>query len=166
MVFTAPGANEVPVTHARDEHSFERHTAWMNSIWPEPAEPDADELDQWKAFVYPDGPLSTWPGIRETDVLNARVAKEKPEERHVCPLQLSLIERAVHLWSNPGELVLSPFGGIGSEGWASIGAGRRFYGIELKESYYQTACRFLTKRAAEVHGHRTIFDALAEASAS
>lgn len=158
MVFTAPGVNEVPVTHERDEHSFERHTAWMNSIWPEPDEPAAGEVEQWQAFLYPEGPVSVWRGIRETDVLNAQVAKEKPDERHVCPLQLTLIDRCVRLWSNPGELVLSPFGGIGSEGWASIGARRRFYGIELKESYYRTACRFLARREAEVHGTRSLFD--------
>jgi DNA modification methylase len=166
MVFTAPGVNEVPVTHARDEHSFERHTLWMNSVWQEPSESTDAEVEQWKAFVQPDGPNAVWRGIRETDVLNAQVAKEKADERHVCPLQLSLIDRAVRLWTNPGELVLSPFAGIGSEGWASIGAGRRFYGIELKESYYRTACKFLARREVEVHGNRTFFDVLAEDGAA
>lgn len=87
-----------------------------------------------------------WYGIRETDVLNAALGKEHEDERHICPLQLSLIERCVRLWSNPGETVFSPFAGIGSEGWESIGWGRRFYGVELKQSYFNTAQRFLYER--------------------
>jgi DNA modification methylase len=158
MVFSAPGANEVPVIHSRDEHSFERHTKWMNSIWYEPEDPAAIEVEMWRQWIYPDGAQSTWHGIRETDVLNAQVAKERPEERHVCPLQLSLIERTCLLWSNPGELVFSPFGGIGSEGWAAMGVGRRFYGCELKRSYFDTACRNLANREAEMVTKLSLFD--------
>ena len=158
MVFTAPGANEVPVTHTREGHTFERHTAWMNSIWYEPDEVADAEAEQWRQWIYPDGEQSTWHGIRETDVLNAQVAKERPEERHVCPLQLSLIERCVLLWSNPDELVFSPFGGIGSEGWAALGADRRYYGVELKRSYYDTACRNLVKREREIGQRMSLFD--------
>lgn len=158
MVFTAPGANEAPVLHDRDEHTFERHTQWMNSIWYEDAEvPDA-EVEQWRQWLYPDGEQSTWHGIRETDVLNAQVAKERPEERHVCPLQLSLIERCCLLWSNPGELVFSPFGGIGSEGWAALGVGRRYYGVELKRSYFDTGARNLANREVEIGQRMSLFD--------
>lgn len=157
MVFTAPGTNDAPIVHDREEHSFERHTAWMNSIWPEPSTPDDGEVDQWRQWLYPDGDTSTWDGIRETDVLNAAVAKERPEERHVCPLQLGLIDRVVLLWSNPGELVFSPFGGIGSEGWSALGAGRQFYGVELKESYWRTACRNLAQRELST-GAASLFD--------
>jgi len=160
MVFTAPGDNATPVTHTRDEHSFERHTAWMNSIWEEPADPTDDEIRQWRQWIYPDGDDAAWFGIRETDVLNAQVAKERPEERHVCPLQLGLIDRVVRLWSNPDELVFSPFGGIGSEGWAALGAGRRFYGCELKESYFRTACRNLASRENELASKMSLFDEL------
>ena len=159
MVFTAPGTNAVPVTHDRGEHTFERHTEWMNSIWQEPSTPADGEVDQWRQWIYPEGELSTWDGIRETDVLNAAIAKDRPEERHVCPLQLGLIDRVVRLWSNPGELVFSPFGGIGSEGWSALGAGRRFYGVELKESYWRTACRNLTQREAESSA-ASLFDEL------
>lgn len=148
MVFTAPGKNERPVTHTRDEWGFEHHTAVMNTIWPEPDTPAPDELEQWRQWVWPDGEQSAWHGIRETDVLTTATAKESPEEKHVCPLQLGLIDRVVSLWSNPGDLILSPFGGIGSEGWSSIGLGRRYYGVELKESYYRQACKNLTRRAA------------------
>lgn len=91
-----------------------------------------------------------WYGIRETDVLNAALGKEHEDERHICPMALPLIERCVRLWSNPGETVFSPFAGIGSEGWESLAWGRKFYGVELKESYYRTACQFLAEREAQV----------------
>lgn len=167
MVFTAPdGDGEVKVTHDPVAWSFEHHTAVMNTIWPEPDTPDDGEIGLWRdqaeaeRLVDPDGTGSVWTGIRETDVLNARVAKEKPEERHVCPLQLSLIRRSVELWTNPGELVFSPFGGIGSEGWEALGAGRRFYGCELKRSYFDTACRNLRDREGSMQA--TLFDMVAE----
>jgi DNA modification methylase len=76
-------------------------------------------------------------------VLNVAVAREGKDERHIAPLQLGVIERAVKLWSNPGDLVLSPFAGIGSEGYVALRHGRRFVGVELKESYYRTAIRNL-----------------------
>ena len=145
MVFTAPGANEVPVRHARNDWAFEHHTAVMNSIWPEPDDFADHEAEMWRQWITPDGAanVSTWHGIRETDVLTARTAKDNPSEKHVCPLQLGLIDRAVRLWSNPDELVFSPFGGIASEGWSSLLAGRRYYGIELKDTYYAQAVKNL-----------------------
>ena len=88
-----------------------------------------------------------WYSIKETDTLNVREARDDADERHICPLQLPLIERCVRLWSNPGELVLSPFAGIGSEGVVSIQQGRRFVGCELKASYWRQACENL--RAVE-----------------
>lgn len=159
MVFTAPGDNEVPIVHERDRWSFEMHTEVMNSIWPEPATPAEHEADMWRQLIHPDveHDVAVWDGIRETDVLTARTAKESPEEKHVCPLQLGLIDRAVRLWSNAGELILSPFGGIGSEGHASLLAGRRFYGVELKQSYWAQACRNLARAEAK-SAAPTLFD--------
>lgn len=81
-----------------------------------------------------------WRGIHETKTLNVRTSKDDKDERHICPLQLDLIERAVRLWSNQGETVLSPFAGIGSEGYVSLRHNRKFIGCELKPSYWQTAC--------------------------
>lgn len=155
MVFTAPG-DAVPIKHQRAEWSFEHHTAVMNSIWPDVGSDLDDQfLDQWLNL---DGGGAAWHGIRETDVLTAATAKDHPEEKHVCPLQLGLIDRVVSLWTNPGELVLSPFAGIGSEGWSSIGLGRRFYGIELKDSYYRQAVKNLGRREREVWQRMSLFD--------
>lgn len=91
-----------------------------------------------------------WYDIRETDTLNVRRARDDGDEKHICPLQLPLIERCVRLWSMPGELVLSPFAGIGSEGYVAVKHGRRFVGIELKASYWKTAVENL--RAVEAQG--------------
>ena len=70
-------------------------------------------------------------------------AREHDDERHICPLQLEVIRRGVMLWTNPDDIVLSPFMGIGSEGHVSVQMGRRFVGVELKASYYQQAVRNL-----------------------
>ena len=81
--------------------------------------------------------------IRQSRTLNARPARDENDVRHVCPLQLDVIHRCLQLWSNPGEVVFSPFTGIGSEGYESILCGRKFLGIELKESYFDEACKNL-----------------------
>ena len=90
-----------------------------------------------------------WTGIRETNTLNARAGREDADERHICPLQLDFIERCVRLWSNRGELVLSPFAGIGSEVYQAVKFGRRGVGIELKPSYWRTAVSNLRRLDAE-----------------
>lgn len=99
-----------------------------------------------------------WYDIREFETLNTSVAKDDPDERHIAPLQLGLIERCVRLWSNPGELVLSPFAGIGSEGYISVLQRRRFIGCELKPSYWQTAVGNLRTAEAEANA-LTLLDA-------
>jgi DNA modification methylase len=109
LVFRAPGENAVPI------------------------KPDCDN-DTWIEWARP-----VWYSIRETDTLNGRAAREDADERHIAPLQLSLIERCVRLWSNRDETVFSPFAGIGSEGYVSVRQGRRFVGIELKASYWRQA---------------------------
>jgi DNA modification methylase len=73
-----------------------------------------------------------------------RATRDPQDERHLCPLQLDVIERALILWSNPGDTVLSPFMGIGSEGDAALRRARRFLGVELKESYWRQAVKYLT----------------------
>lgn len=103
----------------------------------EPIKTDVSN-EEWIEFARP-----IWYGIDESDTLNYQVARESADERHICPLQLGTIERCVRLWSNPGDLVLSPFAGIGSEGFVSLQYGRRFVGIELKESYSNQAVKNL-----------------------
>jgi DNA modification methylase len=113
-----------------------------------PIQPDISN-ETWIEWASP-----VWYGIHEMATLNPGSGAEDADDRHICPLQLPLIERAVRLWSNPGELVCSPFAGIGSEGVVALRHGRRFIGIELKPSYFDSACRFLTdaEAAAAVPG--------------
>lgn len=117
VVFRAPGKNDKPI-------------------------PSELTQEEWIEYARP-----VWHGIRETDVLGTHEARESDDERHLCPLQLPVIERAVRLWSGRGEVVLSPFAGIGSEGVGALRHGRRFVGVELKPSYFRVAARNL--RAAE-----------------
>lgn len=99
-------------------------------------------VDQWQRWASP-----VWMDIDQTDVLNVRAAKDADDEKHLCPLQLDLIERCIRLWSNQGDVVLSPFMGIGSEGYAALKSHRRFIGSELKSSYFAQAVKYL--RAVE-----------------
>lgn len=92
----------------------------------------------WQRYASP-----VWFDIRQTNVLNIQQARDCADEKHICPLQLDVIERAIELWSNPGDLVLSPFAGIGSEGFVALKMGRRFVGAELKRSYWEVAKRNL-----------------------
>jgi len=93
----------------------------------------------WQRHASP-----VWMDIDPGDTLQFRAAREHQDERHICPLQLGVIRRAINLWSNEGDLVFSPFAGIGSEGYVAVEMGRRFVGAELKESYWKTAVNNLS----------------------
>ncbi len=95
-------------------------------------------VGQWQKVASP-----VWMDIDPSDTLQYASAREHDDERHICPLQLEVIRRGIELWTNPGDIVLSPFAGIGSEGYVSLQMGRRFVGAELKASYYQQAARNL-----------------------
>ena len=98
--------------------------------------------DEWIEWARP-----IWYGIRESDTLNVAEGRDNDDERHIAPLQLGTIERCVRLWSNKGDLVLSPFAGIGSDGYVAVQQGRAFIGIELKPSYYRAAIKNLERAA-------------------
>lgn len=116
LTFRRPGANPEPVSHSRDEFPVSLWQKWASPVWSD---------------------------IDPSDTLQYRSARENEDEKHICPLQLEVIRRCVRLWSNPGDVVLSPFAGIGSEGYVALEEGRRFVGSELKGSYYEQACRNL-----------------------
>lgn len=110
---------------------------------PEPIKGEISN-EEWIEYARP-----VWYGIKETEVLNASIARENKDERHICPLQLGTIERCIKLWSNLNDVVLSPFMGIGSEGFKALQLGRQFIGIELKESYFNIARKNLEEALAE-----------------
>ncbi len=101
-------------------------------------------VDKWQKVASP-----IWMDIDPSDTLQFRSAREHDDERHICPLQLEVIRRGVDLWTNPGDVVLSPFAGIGSEGYVSLQMGRRFVGVELKRSYFEQATRNLHAATAQ-----------------
>lgn len=129
--FIAPGDNAVPI-NGNDVSNNE----WID--WAEAA----------------------WYGIKETNTLNVKEGRGGDDVKHICPLQLDVIKRLVKLYTNPGEVVFSPFAGIGSEGYESIKHGRRFVGCELKDEYFAAAEKNLTRaQAACVEQERTLWDA-------
>jgi DNA modification methylase len=139
LLFKKPGDNAVPI---KNDVTNDEWIDWASPIW-------TDHHDG--GWLTDDGNICpVWYGIRETETLNTRVAKDSADERHICPLQLGFIERCVRLWSNPGELVLTPFAGIGSELYQSVKLGRRAIGIELKPSYWRTAVDNLTHLEADM----------------
>ena len=101
----------------------------------------------WQRYASP-----IWMDINPSDTLQYRSAREHNDERHICPLQLEVIRRAVKLWSNPGDTVWSPFAGIGSVGFVALEMGRGFIGSELKGSYYRQACRNLASALSQSTG--------------
>lgn len=118
--FRIPGDNQIPVT---GNHQVSRND-WID--WAE----------------------CSWSNIRQTDTLNTAEAKGEDDTRHICCLQLPVINRLIRLYTNPGEIVFSPFAGIGSEGYEALKLGRRFYGCEIKQEYIAAAKRNLSKMEA------------------
>lgn len=122
LTFIKPGDNADPITHEASEFPVEQWQEWASPVWMD---------------------------VNQTNVLNVKAARSDKDEKHLCPLQLDVIERALILWSNPGDVVLSPFMGIGSEGYMAVKARRRFIGIELKREYWRQACENLKGAAGQ-----------------
>jgi len=112
VTMRAPGEQVQKVTHAAENYP----------------------VDKWQRIASP-----IWTDIDPNDTLQYRSAREHDDERHICPLQLEVIRRGIELWTNPGDIVLSPFAGIGSEGHVAMETERKFVGVELKDSYYKQA---------------------------
>lgn len=119
---------------------------------------DGFGLEVWQRYASP-----VWFDIDQTRVLNYRMAKTAEQSKHIAPLQLDVIDRSIELWTSPGDVVLSPFAGIGSEGYCSILAGRKFIGIELSENYFKFMVKHLRIAEEEYRQkNRTLLDGLAE----
>lgn len=133
--FRKPGENTEPVA-AKDRVRFRDYIG-------EDGPAGAPGKERWAIEVWQRYASPVWMDINPNDTLQYMSAREHDDERHICPLQLDVIRRAVELWSNPGDTILSPFAGIGSEGHVALSMGRRFVGVELKRSYYEQAARNL-----------------------
>ena len=124
LVFRNAGDNLVPITHQDTDEKQENYLP----------------VNLWQKYAEP-----VWYDINYSNTLQYTSARDEKDEKHICPLQLETIRRCLHLWSNEGETVLSPFGGIGSEGHESLRLKRNFIGIELKPSYYNQMQRNLQR---------------------
>jgi len=124
ITFRKPGTNANPITHTRSDFT----------------------LDQWQEWASP-----VWDNINQSDTLNKYLAREVNDDKHIAPLQLEVIRRLIRLWSNPGDVVLSPFAGIGSEGVVALQDGRAFLGMELKRKYWEHSVHNLRESVAQ-HG--------------
>lgn len=131
-----PGVNHEPVEGELDHFCGEEGTFTSTGRL---------SIDIWQRYASP-----VWMDIDPSYTLQGRAARDEKDERHICPLQLQVIHRALQLWTNPGDLVLSPFAGIGSEGYESIKCGRRFVGVELKPSYFDQAVKNLREVEREI----------------
>jgi len=127
--FRAPGENKTPVDSA-DQVSRNNWIDWAECCWMD---------------------------IKETNTLNVKEGRGEDDTKHICPLQLDVIRRLVRLYSNPGEVVFSPFTGIGSEGYVAIQEGRRFVGCEIKPEYIEAACKNLERAEATTTDQLTLF---------
>lgn len=132
VTFRKPGENPERVGHTNETYPVSKWQRVASPIWDEYASP-------------------VWWDINQSDTLNGKMAKEERDERHICPLQLPVIERCIELWSNPGDVVLDPFNGIGSTGYQALKMGRKYVGVELKESYYNVSA--VNLRQAEESAH-------------
>ena len=155
LVFTKKGENQVPVTHPFGMNDYFGETPILPNIlraWNNANESNLNEEQLWEHlnkineddkitklnhYIWQRYASSVWDDIRIDNVLPFRDSKEEDDEKHVHPLQLDVIDRLVELYSNPNEVVLTPFAGVGSEVYSPVSLGRKAIGIELKDSYYK-----------------------------
>ena len=155
LIFTKNGENKVPVTHPFGINHYAGEIpilpnilrAWNNAngtslnedqLWDHLNKINEDDkITKLNHYIWQRYASSVWDDIRIDNVLPFRDSKEEDDEKHVHPLQLDVVDRIVELYSNPGEVVLSPFAGVGSEVYSPVSMGRKGIGIELKDSYYK-----------------------------
>lgn len=148
LMFRKIGDNPIPVTHPVGLTSYAGARTPPNDVLKFRGWKGKQTENKYSQWVWRQYASAFWDDVRLDRVLPYREAKEPDDERHVHPLQLDVIERCIHLWSNPGETVLTPFMGVGSEVYGAVVNGRRGVGVELKPSYYKQAVRNLTDAAA------------------
>jgi DNA modification methylase len=155
LIFTKKGENQVPVTHKFGINTYAGEIpilpnilrAWNNAngtnlnedqLWEHLNKiNESDKITKLNHYIWQRYASSVWDDIRIDNVLPFKDSKEEDDEKHVHPLQLDVIDRLVELYSNPGEVVLTPFAGVGSEVYSPVSLGRKAIGIELKDSYYK-----------------------------
>ena len=148
LAFRKKGENPKPIPHPEGlteycgsrevPREFDRYFGGVNPVSNEPWLPKENKRSHW---IWQQYASPVWFDVRQTHVLRYREAKGKDDEKHICPLQLDVIERCVELWSTKGDVVLTPFMGVGSEVYVAVKNGRKGVGVELKDSYFKQAER-------------------------
>lgn len=143
LTFRKPGQNENFISHENGLETFAGENEPVEGVLAH---------ERWRRYASP-----VWMDIRQGNTLNAKSAREEDDERHVCPFSLDIVERAIQLWSNKGDVVLDPFNGVGSSGYQAIKMGRKYIGIELKGSYFEQSIKNLSKAVTE-SGQTELFE--------
>jgi hypothetical protein len=165
VVMRKPGENPEPVfgpfeeyhgTDANNQGALKTESAWKGTQWHMPGDPWFS-IAVWQRYAE-----SVWLDIVQGDVLSREAAREQNDERHISPLQLTVIRRCLDLWSNPGDVVFSPFAGIGSELYVALQMGRKAIGAELKPSYFKQAVSNCTS-AEQTRGDANLLDLMGAA---
>jgi DNA modification methylase len=143
LMFRKRGDNPQPVLHDTGMASYAGERKPPNDVLAYRSMKGDQKLNKFSQWIWRQYASSVWDDIRIDNVLPYRSAKDDQDEKHVHPLQLDVIERCIAMWSNPGDTVLTPFMGVGSEAYQAVKMGRRAIGIELKESYYRQAVKNL-----------------------
>jgi DNA modification methylase len=139
LMFRRKGENAIPVTYETGLHYYAGERKVPGDITDYKGMKGDQKLNKFSQWIWRQYASSVWDDIRIDNVLPYREGRDDEDEKHVHPLQLDVIERCIQLWSNPGEIVLTPFMGVGSEVYDAVKAGRRAIGVELKTSYYRQA---------------------------
>lgn len=171
IVMRKPGDNPEPVTHP---HGFNSFVGENEPAAPKKAQTlrSQDAINDHHSNIQKEDPTYShqvwrryaspvWMDIRQSNTINRNPARDKKDEKHICPLQLDVIARALELWTNPGDTFLSPFSGIGSEIYQAIKAGRKGIGIELKDNWYELGvqnCLQAEREKKEIQETPTLFD--------
>ncbi len=144
LIFTKPGVNENPITHPEGLSTYYGEEAIPADLVAGYSNFKGDQRKNllshwiWRRYASP-----VWMDIRSGRLLPYKEARENTEEKHVCPLQMDVVDRCLTLWSNPGDVVLTPFLGVGTEAYCALRRGRRAIGIELKETYFRQASKHM-----------------------
>jgi len=158
LMFRRKGDNQVPVTHDVGLMEYAGERKMPGDILRYRGMEGDQKLNRFSQWIWRQYASSVWDDIRIDHVLPHREAGDPEDEKHVHPLQLDVIDRSVVMWSNPGEIVLTPFMGVGSEVYGAVVNGRKGVGIELKASYYRQAVANLEAAAtAETEGQSEMF---------
>lgn len=160
LIFRRSGKNPIPIVHPRGLTSYAGAQTPPESVLKWRGYKGNQIKNEYSQWVWRQYASAFWNDVRIDRVLPHRQAREEQDEKHVHPLQLDVIERCVTLWSNPGEVVLSPFMGVGSEVYGAVTNGRKGIGIELKTSYFRQAVENLEAASLPVEDQHDLFSGL------